>query len=354
MIFKSRKKLDVGIIGAAGYGGSELMKLLLFHPRVDLTFVTSRRFAGRPVSSINRFLSESTDLHFVEPDIESLPRETDLVFIATPHGTSMTLVPDIRRCMPQARIIDLSGDFRLNNRTVYTRYYGKDHSSPGMLEDFVYGLTELNRDRIRDARYVANPGCFATGIIFALYPLFRAAAVAGGSPRKIFVTAVTGSSGSGESPKEVTHHPIRAVNFKAYKILEHQHLPEIDQFFRERIDGWNHIVGMVPHSGPFVRGIFTTAQVYGEDLDEKALVRCYHDAYDDERFVRVVEGTPEIVSVYTTNYVEVSVVCREGFVVAMSAIDNLVRGASGQAVQNMNLMFGFPEEEGLSHPGMKP
>jgi N-acetyl-gamma-glutamyl-phosphate reductase len=353
MIFKGRKKLDVGIIGGAGYGGSELMKLLLFHPRVNLTFVTSRRFAGRPVSSVNRFLTESTDLHFVEPDIESLPQETDLVFFATPHGTSMSLVPDVRRHMPRARIIDLSGDFRLKNRTLYTQFYKKEHTSPGLLEDFVYGLAEFNREQIKNARYIANPGCFATGIIFALYPLFRAG-TAGGAPRKIFVTAVTGSSGSGESPKEVTHHPVRAVNFKAYKVLDHQHLPEIGQFFREHIDGWNHEIAMVPQSGPFVRGIFTTAQVYGEDLDGETVLRSYHHAYDDKRFVRMVEGTPEIVSVYTTNYVEVSVVCRDGFVVAMSAIDNLVRGASGQAVQNMNLMCGFPEEEGLLNPGMKP
>jgi N-acetyl-gamma-glutamyl-phosphate/LysW-gamma-L-alpha-aminoadipyl-6-phosphate reductase len=350
MIFKGRKRIDVGIIGGAGYGGAELIKLLLFHPRVKLSFVTSRRFAGRPVASINRFLTESTDLLFIEPEIESLPKETDLVFLATPHGISMSMVPDIIHRMPQARIIDLSGDFRLKNRNVYMQYYNKEHSSPGLLQDFVYGLPELNREAIRSARYVANPGCFATGIIFALYPLFSMGAV----KREVSVTSVTGSSGSGELAKEVTHHPVRAGNFKAYKILEHQHLPEIGQFLRESIPGWNCEIGLVPQSGPFVRGIFTTALAYNESAEGEMLREAYEEIYGGERFVRIVAGTPELVSVNTTNYVEVSAMCKNGFIVAMSAIDNLVRGASGQAVQNMNLMFGFHEDEGLTYPGMRP
>ncbi|MFW6182146.1 MAG: N-acetyl-gamma-glutamyl-phosphate reductase, partial [Spirochaetota bacterium] len=171
MLLKGKKKAEVGIIGGAGYGGAELLKLVLFHPRVQVCYVTSRRHAGKKVSSVNRFLAGTTDLAFVEPDIQGLP-ETDLVFLATPHGTSMTLVPGIRKRFPKTRIVDLSGDFRLRNPGVYRQYYGREHSAPDLLEEFVYGLSELNRDRIRGAQYVANPGCFATGVLFAVYPLF--------------------------------------------------------------------------------------------------------------------------------------------------------------------------------------
>jgi N-acetyl-gamma-glutamyl-phosphate reductase len=298
---------------------------------------------------VNRFLTECTDLHFVNPDVGELP-ETDLVFLATPHGTSMTLIPHIRERFPNTRILDLSGDFRLRDSGVYKRYYGRDHAAPHLLGEFEYGLTELNRDRIRGARYVANPGCFATGVIFALYPLFRMGAV----KREVNVVSVTGSSGSGELPKEVTHHPMRANNFKSYKILQHQHLPEIEQFCRDSFPDWEHEIGMVPQSGPFVRGIYTTVSVYNETVTGDEVSAAFDLVYGEERFVRMVEGSPKICSVYTTNYVEVGAVRRGNFIISMSAIDNLVRGASGQAVQNMNLMLGFDEDEGIRYPGTRP
>jgi N-acetyl-gamma-glutamyl-phosphate reductase len=263
----------------------------------------------------------------------------------------MSLVPGLRKRFPEARIIDLSGDFRLKNPGLYLQHYGKEHSAPDMLSDFVYGLSELNRDRIKKARFVANPGCFATGVIFALYPLFKMGVV----KREVSVVAVTGSSGSGELPKEVTHHPVRANNFKSYKILEHQHLPEIEQFLREQFTNQEYDIGMVPQSGPFVRGIFTTALVYSETSTPAGVRASFSQSYDGERFVRVLEqGSPEVAAVAGSNYVEVSCMCRGNFIVAMTAIDNLVRGASGQAVQNMNLMLGFDESEGLRFPGSRP
>jgi N-acetyl-gamma-glutamyl-phosphate reductase len=350
MKFKSRKRISAGIIGGAGYGGAELLRLLLFHDRVDLNFVTSRRYAGKKVSTINRFLSNVTDLKFIEPEIDGIPAQTDVVFLATPHGTSMQLVPEIIRKVPGTRIIDLSGDFRLSNQHIYRQYYKRDHASTDLLGSFVYGLTELNRERIKGARYVANPGCFATGLIFALLPLFSCNAV----QQEVAVVAVTGSSGSGELPKEVTHHPIRSNNFKSYKILEHQHTPEIEQFFRERFANWDYDIGFIPQSGPFVRGIFTTAMVYNHDIRGETLKQTIEKLYGGEKFIRVVDESPEIYAVQGSNYVEVSGMVRRGFVITMSAIDNLVRGASGQAVQNMNLMFGFDEHEGLAFPGMRP
>jgi N-acetyl-gamma-glutamyl-phosphate reductase len=350
MTGKAKDRIKAGVIGGAGYGGTELVKLLLFHPMADLAFVTSRKHAGKKVSSVSRFLQGVTDLVFVAPDVEKLPRDIDCVFLATPHGTSMDLVPRIAREMPGAKIVDLSGDFRLDDPAMYARYYGKTHTAPGLLKEFVYGIPEMNRKAVAKAKYVSNPGCFATAVLFALYPLFKG----GIAKREVSVVAVTGSSGSGEEPKEVTHHPVRSKNFKSYKILEHQHLPEIECFLRSAFPGWDHPIGFVPQSGPFVRGIFATATLYDERVDSKRLAEAFEETYGGERFVRIVDGSPEVAVVYASNYVEVSFVYRKNFVVSMSAIDNLVRGASGQAVQNMNILFGFPENAGIEYPGMRP
>jgi N-acetyl-gamma-glutamyl-phosphate reductase common form len=350
MVFKDKRRINAGVIGGTGYGGAELLRLLLFHPRVSLQFVTSRKYAGSKVSSVNRFLTGVTDLEFVEPEVGCIPEDTDLVFFATPHGVSMTVVPELVEKLPNARIIDLSGDFRLKDPAVYSQYYKREHRGEELLESFVYGIPEFNRDAVQKAKYIANPGCFATGIIFALYPLFQIGAVT----KDVAVVSVTGSSGSGVEPKEVTHHPIRAKNFKSYKILEHQHTPEIEQFFREKFLNWDYEIGIIPQSGPFVRGIFTTAAVYNGAVKPEDLQGAFYSLYGTERFIRIVPGSPEVSMVSGTNYIEVSCVSRKGWVVSMSAIDNLVRGASGQAVQNMNLMFGFDEAEGLEFTGMRP
>ncbi len=350
MLYKSKKKINVGIIGGAGYGGSELIKLLLFHSGVNLSFVTSRKHAGMKVSSVHRFLNSATDLAFIEPEIDRMPQDTDLIFLSTPHGVSMTMTPEIIKNIPDIRIIDLSGDFRLRNPDVYKQYYKKEHKSVDFLERFVYGLPELNRDAIAKAQHVANPGCFATGIIFALFPLFSCNAI----KRSAAVVSVTGSSGSGETPKEITHHPVRAKNFKSYRLLEHQHTPEIEQFIRDKFQNQDFEIGFVPQSGPFVRGIFTTVATYNEEIKENVIKEAFYSLYDKEKFIRIVQTSPEIAMVYASNYVEVSYACKKNFLIAMSAIDNLVRGASGQAVQNMNIMFGFEEDEGLKFPGMRP
>jgi N-acetyl-gamma-glutamyl-phosphate reductase len=350
MVFRGKRGIKAGIIGGAGYGGAELVKLLLFHPRVQLCFVTSRRHAGKPVSSVNRFLTKVTDLRFIEPVIEEFPTDTDVVFFATPHGTSMKLMPEIMEALPKSRVVDLSGDFRLEDPHLYCKYYGVEHVAAELLGTFVYGLPELNRDRIRGARYVANPGCFATAIILTLMPLFSC----NGVQREVSVVSVTGSSGSGELPKEVTHHPARSQNFKSYKILEHQHLPEIELFFRKRYINWDCEIGFIPQSGPFVRGIYTTAMVFNETLQHGTLRKALEELYGEEPFIRVVEGSPEVNAVQCSNYVEISGVVKKNFAVTMCAIDNLVRGASGQAVQNMNIMFGFGESEGIEYPGMRP
>ncbi|RKX91544.1 MAG: N-acetyl-gamma-glutamyl-phosphate reductase [Spirochaetes bacterium] len=350
MIFKTKRKINVGIIGATGYTGSELLRFLLFHPKVNINFVTSRRYAGSKIYEIHRFLRGVTELTFTDPEIENLPLDTDCIFLATPHGTSMSLVPLIQKALPNAKIIDLSGDFRLLNPNIYKQYYGKDHKSPDLLSSFVYGLTELNREKIKKAKYIANPGCFATGILLAIFPLFKSGFV----KREISIVSVTGSSGSGESPKDVSHHPIRAKNFKSYKILCHQHLPEIERFLKDKILNYDYEIGFIPQSGPFVRGIYTVATLYNDNISPEILRESYKTVYKNEKFIRIVENSPEVASVYGTNYAEISFVYKNNFIVAMSAIDNLVKGASGQAIQNMNLMFGFEEMEGIEFPGMRP
>jgi len=350
MLFKTKRKINIGIIGATGYTGSELLRFLLFHPKVNITFVTSRRYAGSKVYEIHRFLRGITELSFTDLEIEKLPADTDCIFLATPHGTSMNLVPQIQKALPNTKIIDLSGDFRLLNPNIYKQYYGKEHKSPELLGGFVYGLTEFNREKIKKAKYLANPGCFATGILLAVFPLFKSGFV----KREITVVSVTGSSGSGESPKDVTHHSTRAKNFKSYKILTHQHLPEIERFLKDEILNWDYEIGFIPQSGPFVRGIYTVASLYNDNISPKMLRESYNEAYKYDTFIKIVDNSPEVASVYGTNYVEISFTYKNNFIVVMSAIDNLVKGASGQAIQNMNLMFGFEETEGLEFPGMKP
>jgi N-acetyl-gamma-glutamyl-phosphate/LysW-gamma-L-alpha-aminoadipyl-6-phosphate reductase len=350
MLFKGKKRISVGIIGGAGYGGTELIKLLLFHPHARLTFVTSRKYSGLKIGEVHRFLQEITHLAFIEPEIEKLPPDTDCIFLATPHGISMNIVPTLMKAFPKASIIDLSGDFRLDNPLVYKQYYGKEHKSPALMKNFVYGLTEFNREKIREAKYIANPGCFATGIIFALYPLVKHDFI----KKDVTVVSVTGSSGSGEAPKDVTHHPMRAKNFRSYKILEHQHLPEIEKFLRDSFSEWDGEIGFIPQSGPFVRGIYTTVSTYNDGISEKDVKDAFFTEYGHEKFIRIVGDSPEITMVYASNYVEVASAYKHNFVVAMSAVDNLVRGASGQAVQNMNVMFGFDEDEGIQFPGMRP
>jgi len=350
VLFKSKRKINVGIVGATGYTGSELLRFLLFHPRVNINFVTSRHYAGSKLYEIHRFLKGVTELNFTEPKIENFPPDTDCIFLATPHGISMTLVPYIQKTFPNTKIIDLSGDFRLLNQNIYKQYYGKVHKAPELLGSFVYGLPEFNREKIKKAKYVANPGCFATGILLAIYPLFKSGFV----KREITVVSVTGSSGSGETPKDATHHPVRAKNFKSYKILTHQHLPEIERFLKDEFINWDYEICFIPQSGPFVRGIYTTATLYNENISPDILKESFSSVYSHEKFIRIVDGSPEIVSVYGSNYVEISLLYKNNFIVTMSAIDNLVKGASGQAIQNMNLMFGYEENEGIEFPGMRP
>jgi N-acetyl-gamma-glutamyl-phosphate reductase len=341
-------KIRVAIYGGSGYGGSELLRILLFHPNVEIVFVTANEQAGKSVSEVHRNLYGITKLIFraASPDPEDLAN-LDCVFFALPHGQAMDLVP---RLPENVKAIDLSGDFRLRDQETFEQHYGREHTAMQAQRQFVYGLTETNRAAIRNASRIANPGCFATSTLLGLAPLAAYGLIAG----RVIVDAKTGSSGSGAKAAANTHHPQRMNSFYAYKPFTHQHVPEIEQELRNAGTWTNELVFMT-HSLPVSRGIFASIYVEAkEDLTEEKLRTLFEDFYRDSFFVRLVKGSPDINWVKTTNFCDLGFAIRGRQLVVFSAIDNLVKGAAGQAVQNMNLMFDLDETTGLILAGTNP
>src|SRR5262249_20514895 len=290
-----------GILGGSGYGGSELLRILLFHPEVRLELVTANEHAGKRIDAVNPNLAKLTDLRFsTMPD----PRELgglDCVFLALPHGQAMELVPSIPR---NVKIIDLSGDFRLSDAAAFKKYYGKEHTAMEAQSEFVYGLTEVNRIRVREARCIANPGCFATALELALYPFVAADMTRG----KIIADMKTGSSGSGAKAAANTHHPQRAKNFYAHKIFQHQHHPPIEQLLDRVRPQRAHESSLVfqVHSIPVVRGIFGSIYITPrEAMSALQVGDLMRSAYGKEFFIRLVDGSPDINWVKNTNFVDI-------------------------------------------------
>lgn len=343
------KKLKVAVVGGSGYGAGELLRILFGHPNVEIIAVVSSSKQGEPIAESHKNLAGFTDLRFTEKSLEEVAGEVEVMFFALPHKTAKTIIPGIMGDHPQTAIIDLSGDFRLKDPAVYEKYYGTPPAED-LLGKFVYGLSEYNRTKIVGAKYIANPGCFATGTLFALLPLAAEGLLKG----TVVVDAMTGSSGSGVQPKPGTHHPHRDGNFWAYKVLEHQHEPEILQCIHEKGDN-EFGFAFIPHSLPLVRGIFTTATiVLKDDVPFEKIERTYEKHYADKKFVRRVASSPQLKMVAGTNFIEYSLKKRGNTLVVMTAIDNLVRGAAGQAIQNMNIMFGLEETAGLFVPSVCP
>lgn len=341
----SIEKIKVGIFGGSGYGGSELLRILLFHPHVELAFVTANEQAGKPVGEIHRNLNGLTTLNFIK-EPENLDG-IECVFLALPHGQAMEIVP---RLPGSIKAIDLSGDFRLRDQAVFEKHYKQPHTAISAQAEFVYGLTETNRDAIRSARLIANPGCFATATLLGLAPLVARNMLNG----RVIVDAKTGSSGSGAKAAANTHHPQRMNSFYAYKPFTHQHVPEIEQEL-EHVGDWTNELVFMTHSLPVARGIF--ASIYAEtkhEMTEAELRDMFADFYRESFFVRLVQGSPDINWVKTTNFCDIGFAARGKQIVVFSAIDNLVKGAAGQAVQNMNLMFGLDETTGLKLVGTNP
>ena len=340
-----QSKIRVGIFGGSGYGGSELLRILLFHPDVELVFVTANEQAGKAIGEVHRNLHGLTQLNFINApeDVNGV----DCVFLALPHGQAMQVVPSLPA---PVKAIDLSGDFRLRDQSVFEKHYKQPHTAMNAQADFVYGLTETNRDAIKTARLIANPGCFATATLLGLAPLVAENLITG----RVVVDAKTGSSGSGAKAAANTHHPQRMNSFYAYKPFTHQHVPEIEQEL-DHVGDWTSELVFMTHSLPVARGIF--ASIYTEsktELTEDALRKIFADYYRASFFVRLVNGSPDINWVKTTNFCDIGFAVRGKQIVVFSAIDNLVKGAAGQAVQNMNLMFGLEETTGLMLVGTNP
>ncbi len=351
----SGKRYRAAVVGGSGYGGAEMIRRLLIHPDVELVRVASVDFVGEPLAAADPALEGLTDLRFEGIAPAEAARGADVVLLGLPHGVAATKVPELA-ALPDLKIVDMSGDFRLRDAAEYARWYRHAHPCPERLGDFVYGLPELHRAAIRKARFVASPGCFATTIELALLPLAKAGLLEG----VVHVQGITGSSGSGVAPSAGTHHPVRASNLRTYRPLEHQHVPEIVQTLHAA-GARDVALRFVPVSAPLGRGIFATAFV---ELDaawtEERLLALYRDAYAGEPFVRVPRRRlPEVAAVSGSNYAEVGLAAgpeRAGrrTVTLFGAADNLVKGGAGQAIENMNLMLGLDEKASLADPGPWP
>ncbi len=335
--------IDVGIIGGSGYTGGELLRFLKNHKEVNITAVTSRQYDGFNISKVHPHL-RGMEIEF--EDISADKIDADIVFTATPHGASMNIVPDLIE--RDIKVIDLSGDYRFDDIDVYEKWYSLKHSAP---LDAVYGLPEVYRNKIKDANLIANPGCFPTGSILASIPLVKEKLV-----DVLIIDSKTGISGAGIKPTEATHYPNLSDNVVPYAVINHRHMPEIQQ---EVAKFGDVKVSFTPHLVPVIRGILTTVHTFlKDDVSSDYVKEVYDVFYKEEPFVRVLDldEIPRLSAVRGSNYCDIGCfqIDHNGRIVVISAIDNLVKGASGQAIQNMNIMSGFPEKESLDVMGMHP
>lgn len=329
---------NVALLHGAGYVGGELCRLLSVHPNVRLTAVTSRTYAGRPLHAAHASLRGTVGGTFVEPESLDLSG-VDAVVVAAEHGCGLEVIPALLDAGFEGAVVDLSADFRLRDASVYAEWYGTEHAAPGLLGQFAYGLPELSGGYAPETHLVANPGCFATGLALALAPL-----AARGVPFEAHVTGCTGASGSGARPSAATHFPDRDGNVRAYNVLTHRHIAEVVQAVGEHVD-----LAFVPVSGPWTRGIWATVHVgWPGALDADTVGAWYADAYDDRPFVRLSPGAlPEMRHAVRTPFADLGWLVEGGRLVVGVALDNLLKGAASQAVQNLNLVLGLQETAGL-------
>jgi len=317
------QNIRVGIIGGAGYTAGELLSILLYHPNASISFIQSSSHAGVPVSSVHRDLVGETDIKFSnQPDFENC----DVIFLCMGHGRSKTYV-ESNDIPSSVKIIDLSQDYRINY--------------PG--NNFIYGLPEMNRDIIKTSNYIANPGCFATGIQLTLLPL----AEAGKLTDDVHIFGITGSTGAGQKPSSSTHYSWRCNNVSVYKAFTHQHLKEITQSMRQLQPSFDKRINFIPVRGNHTRGIFVSTYIKYEESEEEA-INCFKNFYKGHPFVFVTEENPDLKQVVNTNKTLLHVEKHDDKLLILSVTDNLIKGASGQAVQNMNLIFGLDEKVGLN------
>jgi len=357
--------VKVAVVGASGYTGGELLRLLAGHPRMSIAAVTSEQSAGKPVAAMFPSLASVVPLAFEALAPESIAKKVDAVFLALPHTKSLQ---PVAVCVAAGKhVVDLSADYRLKDPTVYETWYDAKHNQPDLLKQAVYGLPELHRDAIKKARLVASPGCYPTAAILQLAPLVAKGLV---HLDTIVIDAKSGISGAGRSPALTYHFPEAHESLEAYKIGRHRHIPEIEQELSGLAPASGKAKGakgaakpvtvaFTPHLVPMNRGILSTAYCRLVDpMPLEQLRALYKDFYKGERFIRIHEGdvSANPRHVRGSNFCDVSIFAdtRAGWVVTIAALDNLVKGAAGQAIQAMNLMLGFPEEMGLSGPGVYP
>ncbi|RDE18017.1 N-acetyl-gamma-glutamyl-phosphate reductase [Motiliproteus coralliicola] len=342
--------IKVGIVGGTGYTGVELLRLLVRHPQVELSVITSRSEAGKGVSELYPNLRGHVDLAFAEPDLETLA-QCDLVFFATPNGIAMQQTPALLE--RGVRVIDLAADFRIKDLDVWSKWYGMEHACPEQVAEAVYGLPEVYREQIRDARLVANPGCYPTAAQLGFLPLLEQGLI---NRRRLVADCKSGVSGAGRGASVPMLMCEASESFKAYGVAGHRHLPEIKQGLAEAA-GFPVGLTFVPHLTPMIRGIHATLYGVLKDPSDN-LQQIYEERYADEPFVDVMPAgsLPETRSVKGANHCRIAVYRPQDddTVVVLSVIDNLVKGAAGQAVQNMNIMFGLEETAGLELVGLLP
>ena len=345
--------IKVGIIGATGYAGGELVRILMGHKEAEIVWYGSRSYIDQKYADVYRNMFQIVDAKCMDDNIEALADQVDVIFTATPQGFLASVINE--NILGKTKIVDLSADFRIKDVKVYEKWYGIEHKSPQFIEEAVYGLCEVNRDKVKGARLIANPGCYTTCSILTAYPLAKEGII---DMRTLIVDAKSGTSGAGRGAKVPNLFCEVNENMKAYGVASHRHTPEIEEQLGYA-SGENVTISFTPHLVPMNRGILATEYAtLKKDVTGEEVKAIYDKYYADEKFVRVLdEGVcPETKWVEGSNYVDIGFKLdpRTNLIVMMGAIDNLVKGAAGQAVQNMNLLFGLPESEGLELVPMFP
>lgn len=345
--------IKVGIIGSTGYAGAELVRLLTGHKEAEIIWYGSRSYIDQPYASIYRNMFELVDASCLDDNMEELSKKVDVIFTATPQGFCASSINE--EILSRTKIIDLSADFRIKDVNIYEKWYGIEHKSPELIKEAVYGLCEVNREEIKKARLIANPGCYPTCSFLSIYPLAKEGLI---DMNSIIIDAKSGTSGAGRGAKVANLYCEVNENIKAYGVATHRHTPEIEEQL-SYVSGQNVMLNFTPHLVPMNRGILITAYAnLTKKVSEEEIRKIYQKYYEEEYFVRVLQAgeCPETRWVEGSNFVDVNVKVdeRTGRVIMMGAMDNLIKGAAGQAVQNMNLMFGLDEKEGLMQPPMFP
>lgn len=345
--------IKASIIGATGYTGAELVRILSCHPEVQLVALTSQSYVGRKISDVFPHLGAVTGMVCTEQDVPRVARDSDVIFTALPHGLS---VPIVKEAIEHGtKVIDLGADFRLDEQAVYEKWYKVTHEAPALLQEAVYGLPELNRKQIAGARVVGNPGCYPTSVMLGLAPLLKQGLIKADS---VIIDAKSGVSGAGRGVNLTSLYSEVNDSIKAYNVSGHRHIPEIEQEL-SKLAGEKVTVSFTPHLTPMTRGILSTIYATpAKKVDAGEIQALYREFYEDEYFVHVLESgeLPQTKWCWGSNHCFIGVVVdqRVNRIIVVSAIDNLVKGASGQAVQNMNILFDLPEKTGIEMAGIYP